>query len=668
MVCEAGNYRIYVNLCLGGGITGSSMGAADDTRTMAFSFYSSNASMSLLSFTPAMATGDSSGISMVGVNYGPAGAPFGNRGNLLFLDPGGPTGFMCVSSINDCGMRHTQCDQYSFLVNALPDSIRLFGAEGNGNPMGGCFMEPDMVVALNPAQVDAGLDTLICRGDTISLGGNPTVVAGPANVSYTWMPPASLNNPTLANPLAWPQVTTTFSVTATAQGGCPSTASDSVTVTVDTACVWPGDCNYDLVANYLDVLNIGLTYGFVGPIRPVGGNVWQAHAAYDWGGSFLNGPNHKHADSNGDGLVNTFDIDAILANYGLTHTGNRGNAAHGGGIYFYLLPDTVMAGDTLWLAAGLGTATDPVDSVYGLGFQLFYPPALVDSGGIVVQYDSSWLGTESVDMVTLDVDQYQSGVLDVALTRIDHVDTMGYGEICRIGIAMQDDISGKVETFIQEYATLAFYGAIMTSAEERRTVMGGEIDSVLVLQNTLLPVEWLEFRGLALESSVQLDWTTATESNSEHFQVERAVPGGNFEGIGIIPAAGNSSELRKYRFVDTAPFAGENIYRIAETDRDGAKTYSAAISILFGESSGFSLAGPPLIQGEELVFSAFSPENQIGTLRLHDLQGRELVSQSLQFSEGSQAVRLPCGALSAGVYLFHLQTASTGITYKLIQP
>lgn len=663
VVCESGNYRIYLSLCVGGGATGVMKGAGGDTRTFAFGFYSTNASMAVQSFTPATVTGDSTGTTLVGNNYGPIPtSPFFSQANVLYIDPGDPAGFMCTLSTNLCGNVHTQCNQYSFLVNAMPDSLRMFAIEGGGNPVGGCYPNPDMGIDFTGPLADAGMDTLICRGDTISLGGNSSQTFG-SNATYSWTPPGYLDNAAVANPNAWPQTTTTYTMTVAAQQGC--VGIDAVKVTVDSACVWPGDCNYDLTANYLDIWPIGLAYNYIGPIRPTQGFGWFAHAAYDWSGSFLNGPNHKHADSNGDGIVNVADVGGILANYGQSHNGNRITSG-GTGVKFALLPDSTLAGDTLWIVANLGTADYPEDSVYGVGFQLYYPPALVDSGGVVVRYDSSWLGTVSLDMITIDVDNYQNGVVEVGITRIDHQDTSGYGEICRIGIAMQDDISAKVESFIAKTAAFQLDGAAMVAADERITFLSGDIDSVVVWQSTL-PVTWKEFYGTVLDEGIQLNWSTLLEINSDRFSVERAVPGGGFSSLETLPAAGNSTSRSDYQYLDQSPETGENLYRIVETDRDGSTTNSSVISVFFGEPSNVSVTVPPQFLGDQLTFSASSTTEQAADFQLYDLKGQQIMHQSIRLTSGTQRIQQAVGDLSTGVYLFHLKTSTSQFSYKLIR-
>lgn len=659
IVCEGGNYRIYVNLCIGAGVTGMAQGAGGSTREFAFGLYSASSSMSVLNFTPATVSGDSTGSTYTGANMGPI-ATIGTQATVAYLSYQTTTPFTCVSTNNQCGMKHTQCDQYSFLVSEIPDSIRVFGIEGDGNIMQGC-LDTDMVLQ-GLQKPDVGPDTLICRGDTINLG----LQAAQSGMNYLWSPPNFLNDPTLAQPQAWPQNTTRYALTVTAQGACVLAGSDSVTITVDTACVWPGDCNYDLIANYLDIFQIGIAYNFSGPVRPTMGLQWMGHPAYDWSNSFVNGPNYKHADSNGDGVVNMADVMGILTNYGRTHTANRLNASSGGALHFIPLPDSATTGDTLWVVAQLGTAAQPADSVYGVGFQFIYPKDIIDSSSVVVIYDSSWLGTDSVDMATLDYRIAQDGVLEVGMTRIDHINRTGYGEICRIGIAIQDDISGKIETFISKIAEFRLEGAVMISADEQQRLLNVVTDSVVIWQSSL-PVTWTGFQGSALPTGIQLSWATLQEINANHFNIERAAPGGSFASIGTVTATGNSNSRASYDFLDKAPLIGENLYRLKEVDLDGSETESTTISVFYHEGNEIGLVSPPFFRDDALLFTLSSAEAQTVQLQIYDLRGQQLVDAALYLQAGSQSFTHLVQGLSAGAYLFQLKTSSQRITHKVIR-
>ncbi|MCS6991607.1 MAG: PKD domain-containing protein [Chitinophagales bacterium] len=88
----------------------------------------------------------------------------------------------------------------------------------------GCVDTVTAVVHIHPLPgAWANPDTLICYLDTIQLSGS-------GNGSYQWSPTNGLSSSTVAQPLASPDVTTTYTLTVTNQWGCSST--DSVTVQV----------------------------------------------------------------------------------------------------------------------------------------------------------------------------------------------------------------------------------------------------------------------------------------------------------------------------------------------------------------------------------------------------------------------------------------------------
>lgn len=140
-----GEFDIYVTACVGAGITGSSKGAAANTHTFGFVFYSSCVPSLHLSYFPPTMKGIATGASYLGYNYGPVGYPFNAQAALLYQNPSYQP-FTCVSNTSACGNVHTQCDQYRFRVAHVPDSLRVLGFEGAGNAMGGCYPDADMMV------------------------------------------------------------------------------------------------------------------------------------------------------------------------------------------------------------------------------------------------------------------------------------------------------------------------------------------------------------------------------------------------------------------------------------------------------------------------------------------------------------------------------------------
>ena len=96
-----------------------------------------------------------------------------------------------------------------------------------------------------------------------------------------------------------------------------------------------------------------------------------------------------------------------------------------------------------------------------------------------------------------------------------------------------------------------------------------------------LAVENLSFSGKHDEENHvnQLWWSTDSEVNSDKFIVERSIGSTtNFEEIGRVEGAGNSSEYLEYAFEDNRIESGIHYYRINAVDLDGTSDYSNTVS------------------------------------------------------------------------------------------
>ncbi|HKR03113.1 MAG TPA: T9SS type A sorting domain-containing protein [Bacteroidia bacterium] len=212
--------------------------------------------------------------------------------------------------------------------------------------------------------------------------------------------------------------------------------------------VWPGDANYDLTANNNDVLNIGLAYGETGPVRAGASLSWVAQPGTAWSGFFQNGVNKKHADCDGNGVVDNDDTLAISLNYGLTHparlAGPNQNQSSAPLLYLVANPQAVSEGDTVEVDIFLGNSTIPVDSIYGIAFTINFDTALVDNSYMPFDFSGCWMGTSGVDMLTYTKKIFTQGKADIALTRTNHLNQGGYGFVGKTGVVVVDNIGARL--------------------------------------------------------------------------------------------------------------------------------------------------------------------------------------------------------------------------------
>ena|GEM_PF-5225281 len=90
-----------------------------------------------------------------------------------------------------------------------------------------------------------------------------------------------------------------------------------------------------------------------------------------------------------------------------------------------------------------------------------------------------------------------------------------------------------------------------------------------VTVNSGLPVSLIDFSAECMNDVVALSWTTASETNSAYFILQRSSDIGLWENIAQMTAAGNSNTLQYYSFTDQLPLEGNSYYRLLQYDFDG---------------------------------------------------------------------------------------------------
>ncbi len=94
-----------------------------------------------------------------------------------------------------------------------------------------------------------------------------------------------------------------------------------------------------------------------------------------------------------------------------------------------------------------------------------------------------------------------------------------------------------------------------------------------------LPVDLCCFEGLLFDNQVILGWKTLSELNNSHFNIQRSPDGTNFENIGQVNGQGTTQHETAYEFLDNAPLANLNYYRLQQVDYNNQSDYSNIISI-----------------------------------------------------------------------------------------
>jgi gliding motility-associated-like protein len=169
---------------------------------------------------------------------------------------------LCLGDLLYISGQHTNADNvfYDFgdgvtATEANPGS-HLYTAPGTyvftvivSNDSLGCADTCSQLITVYRIEQVVVSDGAICSTDSFQL----LAVGG---VSYLWTPNTYLTNDTIANPIAFPTSTTTYTVTSTDINGCTSTASAEVTVIHQVPSVY-----WDTTIHIGDSIVIGEDYG-----------------------------------------------------------------------------------------------------------------------------------------------------------------------------------------------------------------------------------------------------------------------------------------------------------------------------------------------------------------------------------------------------------------------
>ncbi|MEO0897472.1 MAG: polysaccharide lyase family 8 super-sandwich domain-containing protein [Bacteroidota bacterium] len=190
---------------------------------------------------------------------------------------------------------------------------------------------------------------------------------------------------------------------------------------------------------------------------------------------------------------------------------------------------------------------------------------------------------------------------------------------------------------------------------------GNQVDIDLSLNGTSLPVELADFSGIykGQKSLVELSWSTASEINSDYFEVLRSANGFDFEKIGEIKASGYSQTSLNYSFEDRAPLIGENYYRLRMVDIDGSEEFSKIIVLnaTLNKSSFVKVYPNPWASTNPLTIEAQLVGEALLEGSIVDLSGRTilLLEHGKTDNRGRTSWEIPRQKIASGVYFLRLE-------------
>ncbi|MGB3074187.1 MAG: hypothetical protein WBB36_02640 [Chitinophagales bacterium] len=192
------------------------------------------------------------------------------------------------------------------------------------------------------------------------------------------------------------------------------------------------------------------------------------------------------------------------------------------------------------------------------------------------------------------------------------------------------------------------------------------IDDVEVKASIVLPMELLSFSGQRTGIKNRLDWKTASEINSDHFEIEKSEDAKTFYNTGIIKAAGNSLLQSAYTFYDDSNLHAIDFYRLKLVDTDNRCSYSKVIAIesLSQEFSATVLENP---FSSRLNISCESNKELFCSYQVCNQLGEIVCNNSQKLFPGSNIITINNADWMDGIYFITLMTGSRIINLRAIK-
>jgi hypothetical protein len=176
------------------------------------------------------------------------------------------------------------------------------------------------------------------------------------------------------------------------------------------------------------------------------------------------------------------------------------------------------------------------------------------------------------------------------------------------------------------------------------------------------PIAFLDFKGTAAGDFIsQLDWTTAKNTNVDHYILEKSIDGVTFAPLATVGAKHTESEVEFYQYMDTKGVEGKNYYRLREVTPGAEDEFSPVREISFG-TTGFSVSFSPN-PADEFIIVKIQSKIAESDIQLIDAMGRVVLEDKTD--ENLRQARLQVQKLNPGTYTLVVKSGEDVFTEKV---
>lgn len=166
-----------------------------------------------------------------------------------------------------------------------------------------------------------------------------------------------------------------------------------------------------------------------------------------------------------------------------------------------------------------------------------------------------------------------------------------------------------------------------------------DFTTVNVQSVTTLSVNLLSFTAKNEGDGIQLSWQTASEENSDYFELQKTKDLKEYTTVSIIKSVGNATDINNYGFFDANPEIGTNYYRLKQVDINGDSKLYNAISVNFNiEEKILSVFPNPILNGQKLKIKTHNID--FNSLVVFNSRGQKIDFESIDTNNNISTVKI----------------------------
>lgn len=187
----------------------------------------------------------------------------------------------------------------------------------------------------------------------------------------------------------------------------------------------------------------------------------------------------------------------------------------------------------------------------------------------------------------------------------------------------------------------------------------------LVSQVNPLPVNLLSFDAKCNSAQgVNIKWITASETNSDYFELEKSSDGHNYSFFRKAKGMGTTAEKTNYEVIDQEPFDKITYYRLKQFDFNGDSEQFEPASVYACNQDKFKVIYTS-VADDKLKIVATSPVDGSFALELYDLSGKPIHNSTIKLHSGVNDIYINNLNIAGGIYVFRLTGSNENFATRI---